>query len=50
MINTLRSTLLRDTVGAEIAQMGERQSEDLKTPGSIQCLDYFGKFRKFRNI
>ena len=33
--NTLRSTFLRDTVPAEIAQMGERQTEDLKVPGSI---------------
>ena len=33
--NTLRSTFLRDTVPAEIVQMGERQTEDLKVPGSI---------------
>ena len=35
MDNTLRSTFLRDTVTTDIAQMGERQTEDLKVPGSI---------------
>ena len=33
--NTLRRTFLRDTIPTEIAQMGERQTEDLKVPGSI---------------
>ena len=50
MDNTLRSTFLRDTVTTDIAQMGERQTEDLKVPGSIPgfgkttFLNYFSLF------
>ena len=48
--NTLRSRFLRDSEPAEIAQMGERQTEDLKVPGSIPgfgkttFLNYFSLF------
>ena len=34
--NTLGSRFLRDSVPAEIAQMGERETEDLKDPGSTR--------------
>ena len=48
--NTLGSRFLRDSVPAEIAQMGERHTEDLKVPGSIPgfgkttFLNYFSLF------
>ena len=44
--NTLRSRVLRDSETAEIAQMGEGQTEDLKVPGfgKTTFLNYFSLF------
>jgi hypothetical protein len=46
MDNTLRSRFVRDSVPAEKAQMGERQTEVLKVPGlgRTSFLNYFSLF------